>query len=52
MNLLHRWLRPPLRFVRMWILKGGFLDGYAGFVAARMGARYVRLKYRYARKRS
>lgn len=51
-NLLHRWLRPPLRFVRMWILKGGFLDGYAGFVAARMGARYVRLKYRYARKRS
>lgn len=42
--------RPPIRFLRMWVLKGGLLDGRPGFVAACMGARYVRLKYRYARE--
>jgi glycosyltransferase involved in cell wall biosynthesis len=46
-----RHLRPPARFVRMWILKAGFLDGAAGWHAARMGARYVRRKYRYAHER-
>lgn len=45
---IDRHLRPPARFVRMWILKAGFLDGAAGWHAARMGARYVRRKYRYA----
>jgi glycosyltransferase involved in cell wall biosynthesis len=44
-------LRPPVRFLRMWVLKCGFLDGRPGFVAACMGARYVRLKYRYALER-
>jgi hypothetical protein len=43
-------LRPPSRFVRMWVLKRGFLDGRPGFVAACMAARYVWLKYRYARE--
>jgi hypothetical protein len=53
-NRTPRWtdrvFRPPLRFLRMWVVKGGVLDGRAGFVAATMGARYVALKYRYARE--
>ncbi len=42
-------LRPVIRFVRIFVLRLGFLDGRPGFLAARMGASYVRLKYRYAR---
>lgn len=48
-GVLDRLLRPPIRFLRMYVWKRGFLDGRAGFVAAVMGARYVALKYRYAR---
>jgi glycosyltransferase involved in cell wall biosynthesis len=44
------WLRPPIRFLRMFIVDRGFLDGLPGLFAARMAARYVRLKYRYARR--
>ncbi len=43
---LHRLLlRPPGKFVRMYLLKGGILDGLAGFVVAVTGAYYVFLKY-------
>jgi glycosyltransferase involved in cell wall biosynthesis len=38
-------LRPPARFVRMYLLRGGFRDGTRGFVIAAMGAFYVFLKY-------
>jgi len=47
-GMIDRLLRPPIRFLRMFVWKLGFLDGRAGFVAARMGARYVALKYSYA----
>jgi len=38
-------LHPPWKFLRMFVLKGGFLDGAAGFTVAVMGAWYVFLKY-------
>jgi glycosyltransferase involved in cell wall biosynthesis len=38
-------LRPAWKFVRMYLLKAGFLDGTAGFVVAVTGAYYVFLKY-------
>ncbi len=38
-------LRPPSRFLRNYLLKGGFLDGIPGLVAASMASYYVFLKY-------
>ena len=38
-------LRPPGKFLRMYILKAGFLDGVAGFLIAVLGSYYVFLKY-------
>ncbi len=39
-------LRPPWRFVRGYLLQGGFVDGGAGLRVAWMGARYTALKWR------
>lgn len=38
-------LRPPARFLKMYLLRAGFLDGWRGFVVSAMGAFYVFLKY-------
>jgi hypothetical protein len=38
-------LRPPARFVRMYLLRAGFLDGWRGLVVSAMGGVYVFLKY-------
>lgn len=38
-------LRPPFKFLRMYLLKAGFLDGVPGLVVAVTGAYYVFLKY-------
>jgi glycosyltransferase involved in cell wall biosynthesis len=38
-------LRPPIRFLKGYILKRGFLDGAAGVVLAFMDAVYVGMKY-------
>ena len=38
-------LRPPARFLRAYILKRGFLDGFPGFVVAVVTAFHVFLKY-------
>jgi len=38
-------LRPPLRFLRCWLLKQGFRDGMPGFVIAWATAFHVFLKY-------
>ena len=37
--------RPPARFLRMYLLRAGFLDGWRGLVVAGMGGFYVFLKY-------
>jgi glycosyltransferase involved in cell wall biosynthesis len=36
---------PPLKFAKMFFLRGGFLDGWRGFVVAGLGAFFVFLKY-------
>ena len=38
-------LRPFGKFVRMYVVKGGWLDGLAGFIVAITGSFYVFLKY-------
>lgn len=38
-------IAPGLTFIQYFILKGGFLDGYAGYVCARMTSWYTFLKY-------
>ena len=44
-----RWsdllLRPPATFVRMYLLKGGLVDGWEGFTLALLSAGYVYVKY-------
>ncbi len=44
-----RWIdalfRPPLHFVKSYILKRGFKEGFAGFYLAASGAVYVFFKY-------
>jgi glycosyltransferase involved in cell wall biosynthesis len=38
-------LRPTWHFFRMYVLRGGFLDGRAGYTLARLDAWYTFLKY-------
>jgi len=38
-------VNPPLKFLKMYLLKAGFLDGLPGFISAVMGGYYVFLKY-------
>lgn len=39
------YLSPVFRFVKEYIMKLGFLDGYEGWVIAKENARYTHLKY-------
>lgn len=39
------WFRPGWTFFRNYILKGGFMDGHAGYVICRMSAFYTFMKY-------
>ena len=39
-------VRPPVHFVVAYVLKGGFLDGLAGFCVAVLGAYYTGLKWK------
>ncbi|QDU68451.1 glycosyltransferase family 2 protein [Engelhardtia mirabilis] len=38
-------LRPAVHFLRAYLFKLGFLDGWRGLLLAYLGAHYVRLKY-------
>ncbi|MEO8577071.1 MAG: hypothetical protein ABI556_10240, partial [Gemmatimonadales bacterium] len=38
-------VRPPLRFLTMYVVRGGFLDGAAGAVLACMASTSVMAKY-------
>jgi glycosyltransferase involved in cell wall biosynthesis len=44
-DLVKLVLRPPARFLRMYVVQAGFLDGWRGFVVCAAGAFYVFLKY-------
>ncbi len=43
--LLRMFLDPPFRFARMYLVQGGFLDGYPGLVLCLLSAYSVFLKY-------
>lgn len=44
-GLLDVMLRPPLRFLRQYVLQGGVLDGAHGFVLCALASTQVLLKY-------
>ena len=39
------WLATPWSFFHTYVVRAGFLDGYRGWLIARMAAKTVRLKY-------
>lgn len=43
-ELIHLTLNPPMRFLRGYVLRGGFRDGVIGFIVAGMTAYYSFLK--------
>jgi (heptosyl)LPS beta-1,4-glucosyltransferase len=44
-NVLDVVLRPPLRFLRMFVFQLGILDGFRGFLVCALAAAQVFLKY-------
>jgi glycosyltransferase involved in cell wall biosynthesis len=42
---IDRFLAPPFRFLRDYVLRLGFLDGYPGFVLALLSGFYVFVRY-------
>lgn len=44
-NLMKIWISPKIRFIRDYIFKAGFLDGYYGYVICRISALASFLKY-------
>lgn len=45
-TFIKLYLSPVIRFLREYILRLGFLDGYYGFIIAKDNARYTYLKYK------
>ncbi|HEU5361266.1 MAG TPA: glycosyltransferase family 2 protein [Candidatus Deferrimicrobiaceae bacterium] len=44
-TLLDLWFRPPFTFLKMYLLRRGFLDGALGFRLAMLYSRYTFAKY-------
>jgi (heptosyl)LPS beta-1,4-glucosyltransferase len=44
-RLVDVWLRPPLHFLRAFLLQAGFRDGPVGLMLAWLGATHVALKW-------
>jgi glycosyltransferase involved in cell wall biosynthesis len=42
----HIWIRPVIRFLRDYIYRAGFLDGYYGFLISERNAAGVHLKFK------
>ena len=42
---IDRFLAPPFRFLKGYLLQRGFLDGYPGFVLACLSSMYVYVRY-------
>lgn len=47
---IKQYLSPAWRFVQSFLLKGGFLDGKAGYHLCRLTAKEVKRKYQLARR--
>lgn len=41
----HRWIKPGFRFLVLYFIRFGFLDGQQGYTLARLHARAVRQRY-------
>ncbi len=44
-TMLRVVLEPMWTFVRLYIFKGGFLDGHAGYLVCKLSAHYTMMKY-------
>lgn len=44
-GLTDLMLRPPFTFIKMYVLKGGFLDGYPGLIISALYSCYTLSKY-------
>jgi hypothetical protein len=44
-HILDILLHPPATFLKMYLFKAGFLDGFRGFILASLSAFHVFLKY-------
>jgi glycosyltransferase involved in cell wall biosynthesis len=44
-EIISMLLRPPFNFLKMYIVKGGFLDGLPGFIVSALSSFHVFLKY-------
>ncbi len=44
MSPVYMAMHPPLRFLRSYLLQGGFLDGRAGLILSLLNAVYVTVK--------
>lgn len=44
-SLMHLIINPVIKFLRDYLLKLGFLDGYYGFIVCRISAKATYLKY-------
>jgi glycosyltransferase involved in cell wall biosynthesis len=45
MNYFHFWTKPMVKFLECYVLKAGFLDGWAGLIIAKNAAYSVFLKW-------
>ena len=43
-NILRLLFGPPLSFLRTFVIRAGFLDGWRGVLIAAAGARYIFLR--------
>ncbi|HZH00813.1 MAG TPA: glycosyltransferase family 2 protein [Flavisolibacter sp.] len=50
-SLIKRYLSPLITFIVNYFIRLGFLDGYYGYLSAKMQAQYTFLKYRFLKKR-
>jgi lipopolysaccharide core biosynthesis glycosyltransferase kdtX len=44
-NLLKALTSPAWTFFKLYVLKGGFKEGFAGYIIARLYAQYTFWKY-------
>jgi hypothetical protein len=49
-SLIHIAVKPPATFIKMYVLRGGFLEGYAGYLLSCLYACYTLCKYAKARE--
>ncbi len=49
-SMVDLLFRPPLTFIKMYLLRGGMFDGYTGFLLSVLYANYTFVKYAKARE--